>query len=270
MTTGAQRDRACGAFVSVVSPDSGLSNQIKFFGGREVFYFEKCAPGAQLGLREDPGEPHGVTRLGKLWNGSSRLAEIGRKLRADLARARAPKPSPAPSGRSTFAALMREALGTYNPAWERVFLDPEVPPASNGVPPEVLGAYALSAGMPSADEVRPHDLAELQGEDFMCLAHVRALLSAFGSKAAAFLPGLPVRTCAERIAALAERVAVWRADLLEVIQGLLSPSYEFTDHSPPAACSPCGVIRMASPEVPRGPQPDLCLDTCNPFWALAA
>uniref|UniRef100_UPI002F90D8B5 hypothetical protein n=1 Tax=Streptomyces sp. NBC_01001 TaxID=2903713 RepID=UPI002F90D8B5 len=162
---------------------------------------------------------------------------------------------------------MREAFGVNDPYLDRVFLDPEVPPAPDGVPPEVLGAYALAAGMPAVDEARSFALLGVAGEDLVCLDEF------FESKTKAMPLGVGAPTYAERIAmlaALADMVAVWQADLLAAIQEWLPPSYEFTDHTPPLACSPCGVIRMASPEVPRGPELDLHLDTCKPFWALAA
>ncbi|RKS96969.1 hypothetical protein BX286_7158 [Streptomyces sp. 3211.6] len=71
--------------------------------------------------------------------------------------------------------------------------------------------------------------------------------------------------------AVADLIAVWRADLREALQGWLMPAaYPYADQVPPLACSPCGVIRMASPEIPRGPQVALQLDATSPYWALAA
>ncbi|MFD9411583.1 hypothetical protein ACFWBN_31805 [Streptomyces sp. NPDC059989] len=79
------------------------------------------------------------------------------------------------------------------------------------------------------------------------------------------------RSYADQLAALAGLLAVWRADLLAVIQRWLTPlAYQYVDHVPPLSCSPCGVIRMASPEVPRGPQLGLQLEASSPFWVLAA
>ncbi|MGW9373778.1 hypothetical protein ACWGVR_27640 [Streptomyces xanthophaeus] len=123
--------------------------------------------------------------------------------------------------------------------------------------PEVFGAYALSAG--------PRPLAVAGDDEAAAVVHKALdsiLVEAQASGAAAYRRG---------IEALADLIAVWRDGLLRVIQQRLLPvAYEYADHVPPLACSPCGVIRMASPEVPRGPQLDLHSNTFSPFWVLAA
>ncbi len=73
---------------------------------------------------------------------------------------------------------------------------------------------------------------------------------------------------AEELAAL---VTVWLADVRELLQHVLDTnSYEFGDHAPPNASSPCGVLRMAATEIPRGPQLTLQLDAPVVTWTLAA
>ncbi|MER5759810.1 hypothetical protein [Streptomyces sp. NPDC002082] len=112
--------------------------------------------------------------------------------------------------------------------------------------PNPFGAYSLSAGFPVPPQI-------------VVAAAFEALVDTFNVT--------QVRTYAE----LVELVAVWLIDLSRLLQRLLtSPAYEYTNHVPPHACSPCGVIRMASPEIPRGPQVGLHLDAPVRSWALAA
>lgn len=66
-------------------------------------------------------------------------------------------------------------------------------------------------------------------------------------------PIWPARLLTDQLAALADLLSVLQAKLLLAIQRRLTPTaYAYDDHVPPVACSPCGVIRMASPLVPRG------------------
>ncbi|MGW1771363.1 hypothetical protein [Streptomyces sp. NPDC002104] len=127
----------------------------------------------------------------------------------------------------------------------------------------MFGAYALSAGL------RPlvfDDADEITQIAFKALHTI--LVKAQASGPDAYRHG---------IEAVADLVAVWRADLLRIIrQRLLPIAYEYADHVPPLASSPCGVIRMASPRVPRGSLRALQLDLAGPSgasfpsWVLAA
>ncbi|MFE9566070.1 hypothetical protein ACFYM0_33760 [Streptomyces sp. NPDC006487] len=64
---------------------------------------------------------------------------------------------------------------------------------------------------------------------------------------------------------------IWLADL-RVLPRLLFElhSYEYARHPPPHASSPCGLLRMASPAIPRGPQTELHLDALARSGALTA
>ncbi|MFE2850396.1 hypothetical protein ACFXJO_04595 [Streptomyces lavendulae] len=110
-----------------------------------------------------------------------------------------------------------------------------------------IGASALSAGMPN-----PRELLDY------------------------VLPGvcIDVKDSSDRRgtwASVAALVVVWLADLSRLLERTLNPSsYEYADHAPPNANSPCGVLRLATPQIPRGPQLDLHLDAPAHPWALAA
>ncbi|MFE4265404.1 hypothetical protein [Streptomyces sp. NPDC056883] len=223
-----------------------------------------------------------ATRLGSAWNSQHRLSLVERKLRdwltaweffrpfkvgsdgLSLRRFHATAPEPE---HDRVAALLVEAFGPI-PLSERVaqlrreFRTADL--AEKPEPAEVFGAYALSAGLlPPAVDVEP-----VAGGTFGELLIGHGYLVEPKAQPAA-------RAHVDRIvaglAALANLVTVWRVDLLRDIQQSLSPvAYAYTDHVPPVACSPCGVIRMASPLVPRGPELDLHLDVPSPSWALAA
>lgn len=66
--------------------------------------------------------------------------------------------------------------------------------------------------------------------------------------------------------ARAFRAALFR--LLQRLLGLLH--YEYADHPPPHAESPCGILRLATPETPRGPELCLHVEAHSALWALAA
>lgn len=192
--------------------------------------------------------PGRVTRLGVMWSGQSRLTSVLEALRLG---------SVPEDVHDAFGVLLGEAFGEVSQArvdelrWAEY---EDERPAKGAGGPEIFGAYVLSAGLLSqtVDDVPP--------------------TSSFGWREREAGP-LAVFHVAEfgDLAALADMIAVWRADLLLAIQRWLSPAaYEYVDHGPPLACSPCGVIRMASPEVPRGPELGLQLDASSPFWVLAA
>ncbi|MFF9011237.1 hypothetical protein [Streptomyces goshikiensis] len=126
---------------------------------------------------------------------------------------------------------------------------------------ELLGAYVLSAGfLRSADTSLP---------PFSSSTGAYGEWSDGCSEGSFYEFQLAYLVALGR--ALADLIAVWRADLREALQGWLMPAaYPYADQVPPLACSPCGVIRLASPEIPRGPQLVLQLDAPSPYWVLAA
>ncbi|WP_327302988.1 hypothetical protein OG730_04810 [Streptomyces sp. NBC_01298] len=73
------------------------------------------------------------------------------------------------------------------------------------------------------------------------------------------------------LAQLGRKLARLRRQIQRALDRLLGiGSYEFVSHVPPHDTSPCGLLRMASPEIPRGPQLGLHLDAPVHSWALAA
>ncbi|MFI9752315.1 hypothetical protein [Streptomyces collinus] len=156
-----------------------------------------------------------------------------------------------PDDTSPLAALLSQALGEV-PSEETVrelrhrYDRPERTDVIEA--PETLGTYVLSAGtQPPVD----HSFARL------CL-----LLGAKKVEPGSFI---------DQLAALVDLLSVLQTKLLLTIQRRLTPTaYAYEDHVPPVACSPCGVIRMASPLVPRGPELAVYLGTPSPSWALAA
>ncbi|MGW7033013.1 hypothetical protein ACWGFX_38370 [Streptomyces xanthophaeus] len=201
---------------------------------------------------------------GGLLQRHGRLHRIEYDLRAALA--------VADSDEGAFERLLGEAFGTVPGSAESGRLrwkhSPDVRTWKKSEAPEVYGAYALSAGLrpPALDAADAADAADEAAE---------IVAKTLGTVAAEAM-ALGWTDYWRGIEALADLVAVWRADLLRVIQCRLLPvAYEYADHVPPLASSPCGVIRMASPEVPRGslrvlqlnPHP---LSGVHPSWALAA
>ncbi|MFJ4777907.1 hypothetical protein [Streptomyces sp. NPDC088762] len=183
------------------------------------------------------------TRAGGQWNSFHHLSLLeyaARRAKEGLSPAASP-----------LAVLLGQALGEVPRVHtvrelHRRYGNPRLTKDHNGS--EILGAYVLSAGMR-----RPTggSLAEI-----CLLLGMREVLA---------------RSFADQLTSLAGLLSVLRADLLLAIQRLLAPSaYEYDHNVPPVACSPCGVIRMASPQVPRGPDLALNLDTPSPSWALAA
>lgn len=226
-----------------------------------------CLPEERLLLAVTRSLDHGIatsrlrfgmgktSRLSELWGKSRLLSRVEYDLRSALV----PE-----TEYDAFERLLDEAFG--------VVPDPQVvrimrwrhfykarPEKKTGAP-RVFGAYALSAvGRPPTVE-----------DAFEAVAVVFTAVDAVIIEASG-------RVCyRKRIEALADLVAVWLADLLRVIRRCLMPvAYEYADHVPPVASSPCGVIRMASPEVPRGslraPQLDAHgLREAGCSWALAA
>lgn len=73
------------------------------------------------------------------------------------------------------------------------------------------------------------------------------------------------------LARLGRKLARLKRQIQRVLDRLLGVAYyEFVSYVPPHDTSPCGVLRMASPEIPRGPQPGLHIDAPVHPWALAA
>lgn len=73
------------------------------------------------------------------------------------------------------------------------------------------------------------------------------------------------------LARLGRKIARLRLQIQRALDRLLEiGGYEFLSYVPPHDTSPCGLLRMASPEIPRGPQPGLHLDAPAHPWALAA
>ncbi|WKV74154.1 hypothetical protein AW27_023210 [Streptomyces sp. PCS3-D2] len=73
------------------------------------------------------------------------------------------------------------------------------------------------------------------------------------------------------LARLRRKLARLKRQIQRVLDRLLGGvGYEFVSYVPPHDTSPCGLPRMASPEIPRGPQPGLHLDAPVHPWALAA
>ncbi|MFB6523644.1 hypothetical protein [Streptomyces sp. NPDC056401] len=225
------------------------------------------------------------TRLGSAWNSQARLGMSERDLRdaltawesfrsswddLDLLRLRpfhATAPAPEPDG---VAAILAEAFGPIALSPRVAQLRREFRTAGlveKPEPAEVFGAYALSAGLlpptVDVDPVAGGTFGEVIGHGYLVAAKAETAHAR-------------VERIVSALTALANLVAVWRADLLRVIQQRLLPvAYEYADHVPPLASSPCGVIRMASPRVPRGSLRALQLDTPGPSrvcpsWALAA
>ncbi|MFB6523442.1 hypothetical protein [Streptomyces sp. NPDC056401] len=195
-------------------------------------------------------------RLGVLLQRTGRLSRLDYDLRSALVN---------DAGHDAFETLLGEAFGTApdpQQAGRLRWKYRNQKSRRKTSAPEVFGAYALSAGL---------RLPLLNGggktADIVCKALDAILAEAKASGPAAYQRG---------IEALADLVALARADLLRVIQQRLLPvAYEFSDHVPPLASSPCGVIRLASPEVPRGSLRVLQSDAlgplgASPFLALAA
>ncbi|MFE2149069.1 hypothetical protein ACFXAO_03405 [Streptomyces lavendulae] len=114
-----------------------------------------------------------------------------------------------------------------------------IPPDSQG-PPSSLALPALE---------QSHELNSLQGE-LVCTLQ---------------------RMSSADLAKLGRKVARLRRQIQRALDRLLEiGGYEFLAHAPPHDTSPCGVLRMASPEIPRGPQPGLHIDAPLDPWALAA
>ncbi|MFD9306673.1 hypothetical protein ACFWCB_29100 [Streptomyces sp. NPDC060048] len=186
------------------------------------------------------------TRVGVVWSHHSflnHIMDVARKFGGVEPRC----------DRSSVARLLGEALGVV-PSVDRVRelrrRYGNTPLVREPDPPQVFGAYVCAAGLRSPVVDAPS---------------FAALCQSLGGAA------VIARSYADRLAVLAGMLEVWRADLLVVIQRWLSPvAYAYVDHAPPLACSPCGVIRMASPEVPRGPELALQLDAPHPSWAPAA
>lgn len=196
---------------------------------------------------------------GALLQRHGRLTRIESDLRAALTVAADPADG-------AFAKLLGEAFGTIpGPQQISRLLWKNAPDArtwKKSDAPQVYGAYALSAGL------RPPALEAVADAEFVFKEFDTSLLiEVMASDPAGYRRG---------IEALADEFALWRADLLRVIQQRLLPvAYEYADHVPPVASSPCGVIRMASPEVPRGSlralQPVVPGPSGASFsWALAA
>ncbi|CAL9652548.1 hypothetical protein SUDANB120_06672 (plasmid) [Streptomyces sp. enrichment culture] len=199
-----------------------------------------------------------TTRIGVAWNAFSDLKSIRDLILNSIFSA-----DPQFGSADSFADLLGQAFGEI-PSRERVQeLRWTRSVDSAGRRPAslvVFGAYVLSAGAQptGVGDARPVDAFGLTPDDIVCfdpqVSDPRSHISPLA-----------------RLAVLAEAVAVWCVNLLALLQEWLSPAaYECTEHPPPVASSPCGVIRMASPEVPRGPQLDLHLDAVSPYWVLAA
>lgn len=186
---------------------------------------------------------HGRMGLGKIWSTVQRLEALiqrpGRAFRHVMTVFTVPRP---------IEELIRQGLDTV-PDSElcddlRNRRGPQLDAGCE--PPNPFGAYVLSAGFLAP----PQPVWD---------AHFAAHEEIFDASTA--------RSFAE----LAELVTVWLADLRGRLQRLLaSPAYGFDTHVSPHACSPCGVIRLAAPEIPRGPQTGLHLDAPAGSWALAA
>ncbi|MGW6865877.1 hypothetical protein [Streptomyces sp. NPDC054901] len=196
------------------------------------------------------------TSSGALLQRHGRLSRVEYDLRAAVA---------VDTADGAFEQLLGEAFGTVpgpqqmgRLRWQH---SPRVRTWKKSDAPQVYGAYALSAGL------RPAALVALDALDLMAQELDTVLVEAMASDPVGHRRG---------IEALADEIAVWRADLLRVIQQRLLPvAYEYANHVPPVASSPCGVIRMASPEVPRGSlrafQPVIPGPSGASFsWALAA
>ncbi|MFE5717619.1 hypothetical protein [Streptomyces erythrochromogenes] len=186
---------------------------------------------------------HGRMGAGKTWNLLQSLEALiqhpGRGLRHVVTVFTVPKP---------IEELIRQGLGTApdtdlcDDLRNRRF--PQLDAGTES--PNLFGTYVLSAGflVPPQPQLDAHFAANHDTFD--------AIL-------------------ARSLAELAELITVWLADLRMLLQRLLaSPAYGFNTYVSPHACSPCGVIRLASPEIPRGPQPGLHLDAPAGSWALAA
>ncbi|MFF7082165.1 hypothetical protein [Streptomyces lavendulae] len=263
MTAGEfERRRASGALISSFSPKRDRLYQR---GGVDVVYFDKRFEVVALIEAKSPPASDPLPWAGKVLNGQSRLSVYELLLRDELHKYDFATADYGP-GSDFFAALLREAFGEASSPecldGFRSYPGAGLSENDGPEPAEVFGAFVLSAGIrpPALADVCSIDALGFAFDDVVCVE----------AKASSMPTDRPYAAYVARLAALADMVAVWRADLLARLERWLSPSYEFTDHVPPVACSPCGVIRMASPEVPRGPQLALHLDTCKPFWVLAA
>ncbi|WP_331723270.1 hypothetical protein [Streptomyces sp. NBC_00105] len=257
MTTVEQRDRDTSPVISILAPapsqelaDSAYRLALAMLDGlpyRDTLMGAETLTGT---LVQRPGR---ATRLGVMWSGQSRLTSLLEAFR----RGSVPE-----DARGAFGVLLGEAFGEVSQArvdelrrpHEYGYTYEDERPAKGASGPEIFGAYVLSAGLlaQTVDDVPPTSSFGWREREAGPLAILH--VAEFGD-----------------LAALADMIAVWRADLLLAIQRWLSPgAYEYVDHGPPLACSPCGVIRMASPEVPRGPELALQLDASSPFWVLAA
>ncbi|MEV7174054.1 hypothetical protein AB0O18_30690 [Streptomyces sp. NPDC093224] len=259
MTTVEQRDRDALPAISILPPprpqesaDSTYRLALAVFDGLS---YQDTLRGVEAltALVQRPGR---VTRLGAMWSGQSRLTSLLEAFRLGWVASQ--------DARGAFGVLLGEAFGEVSQARVDELRRPheygytckyeDELPAKGASCPEIFGAYVLSAGLlaQTVDDVPPTSSFGWREREAGPLAILH--VAEFGD-----------------LAALADMIAVWRADLLLAIQRWLSPAaYEYVDHGPPLACSPCGVIRMASPEVPRGPELGLQLDASSPFWALAA
>ncbi|MFI1652308.1 hypothetical protein ACH4XT_36005 [Streptomyces avidinii] len=252
MTTLEQRDRDTSPVISILAPapsqelaDSAYRLTLAMLNGLPYRDTLRATETLTETLVQRRGR---ATRLGMMWSGQSRLTSL---LDA-LQRGSVPE-----DVRDAFGVLLREAFGEVSKArvdelrWAEY---EDERPADGAGGPEIFGTYVLSAGLlaQTVDDVPPTSSFGWREREAGPLAILH--VAEFGD-----------------LAALADMIAVWRADLLLAIQRWLSPAaYEYVDHGPPLACSPCGVIRMASPEVPRGPELGLQLDASSPFWVLAA
>ncbi|MEU3670787.1 hypothetical protein [Streptomyces virginiae] len=262
MTTVEQRDRDTSPVISTLAPapsqelaDSTYRLALAMLDGLPYRDTLRGAEALTETLVQRPGR---ATRLGVMWSGQSRLSSLLEAFRRRSATAE--------DARGAFGVLLREAFGEVSQArvdelrrpheygYTYTYKYEDERPAKGASGPEIFGAYVLSAGLlaQTVDDVPPTSSFGWREHEAGPLAILH--VAEFGD-----------------LAALADMIAVWRADLLLAIQRWLSPAaYEYVDHGPPLACSPCGVIRMASPEIPRGPELGLQLDASSPFWVLAA
>ncbi|MFE2524765.1 hypothetical protein ACFXEL_11065 [Streptomyces sp. NPDC059382] len=148
--------------------------------------------------------------------------------------------------------LTREAAVLASDSVTRAGHHPNESDPGGQTAPRTFGAYVLSAGF---EAVPP-------AADAFMAALLRVVPEWAQQLIATRLPTI------EELAAI---VAIWLADVRELLQRVLdSTSYEFADHAPPNSSSPCGLLRMAAAEIPRGPQLALQLETPTFTWTLAA
>ncbi|MCX5206465.1 hypothetical protein OG897_34295 [Streptomyces sp. NBC_00237] len=87
------------------------------------------------------------------------------------------------------------------------------------------------------------------------------------SQVARALSGLTV----EQLRALASDVAKIQNVVMRLLQDLIEPPpHGLLEHHPPSSTSPCGVIRRATPRVPRAPGMPLLSDVFSQPLAVAA